>query len=172
MVRGTLYATGRIVLFVPKGSPVQADPQFTDLRKALGDGRLVRFAIANPERAPYGRAAMEALKSARLWASIEPKLVPGENVSQTAQFAVTGSTQGGIVAYSLALAPAFGNARSSVLLPDSQHAPLRQRMVLMKNAGPTARAGPQPVTAGGVHRPKKWKTNPAEASVKMIAVAA
>ena len=138
--RGALYATGRIVLFTPKGSPVSADADFADLGRALADGRLVKFAIANPEHAPYGRAAVEALKSARLWPAIEPKLVLGENVSQAAQFALSGSAQGGIFALSLALAPGVREAGSFVPIAESMHRPLRQRMVLTRNAGATARA--------------------------------
>ena len=137
--RGVQYAIGRIVLFVPKGSPVQADAQFADLRRSIADGRLVKFAIANPQHAPYGRAAMEALKSVGLWSAIEPRLVQGENVSQAAQFAVSGSTQGGIFALSLAQAPLFSAAGSHVLIPDSLHRPLLQRMVLTRAAGAAAR---------------------------------
>ena len=59
--RGALYAEGRIVLFVPKGSSLKADAQFSDLRAALAEGRIQKFAIANPEHAPYGRAAEQAL---------------------------------------------------------------------------------------------------------------
>ncbi|MDP1533966.1 MAG: molybdate ABC transporter substrate-binding protein, partial [Rubrivivax sp.] len=92
--RGALYAIGRIVLFAPTGSPLGVDADFSDLRRALADGRLKKFAIANPEHAPYGRAAMQALQSAGLWQAIEPRLVLGENVSQAAQFAASGSTQG------------------------------------------------------------------------------
>lgn len=137
--RGSLYATGRIVLFVPTGSPINADAEFADLRRSLADGRLKKFAIANPEHAPYGRAAMQALQRVGLWTAIEPKLVLGENVSQTAQFTVSGSTEGGIFALSLALAPSFGNAGKYVLVPDNLHQPLRQRMVLTKKAGDTVR---------------------------------
>jgi len=138
--RGALYATGRIVLFTPRGSPVRPDAGLADLRQALADGRLVRLAIANPEHAPYGRAAMEALKSAGLWPAVEPKLVLGENVSQAAQFAASGSTQAGIFALSLALAPNFRDAGSYVPIPEALHRPLRQRMVLLSKAGATARA--------------------------------
>ena len=138
--RGALYAVGRIVLFAPKNSALQVDDQLADLRRALADGRLKKFAIANPEHAPYGRAAMEALKRANLWADIEPKLVLGENVSQAAQFALSGSTEGGIFAYSQALAPAIASAGNFVLIAESMHSPLRQRMVLTKKAGDTARA--------------------------------
>ena len=138
--RGALYAEGRIVLFAPKGWALKPDTSFKDLRAALADGRIQRFAIANPEHAPYGRAAEQALKGQGLWDAIQPKLVLGENVSQAAQFATSGSTQGGIFAYSLALAPTVGALGNFVLIPAEWHAPLRQRMVLMKQAGEPARA--------------------------------
>jgi len=137
--RGLQYATGRIVLFVPEGSPVKADAQFADLRQALADGRLKKFAIANPVHAPYGRAAMQALHRTGLWETIKPKLVLGENVSQAAQFTVSGSAQGGIFALSLAKAPAFAKAGTYALVPESLHQPLKQRMVLTNKAGDTAR---------------------------------
>lgn len=138
--RGVLYAEGRIVLFAPKGSAVKVDAGFADLRAALADGRLQKFAIANPEHAPYGRAAQQALKHADLWDAIQPKLVLGENVAQTAQFASSGSTQGGIFAYSLALSPAIAALGDYVLVPAEWHDPLKQRMVLMKDAGDGAKA--------------------------------
>ena len=137
--RGTLYGTGRIVLFSPNGSPVVPDEQFADLRRAIADGRLRRFAIANPEHAPYGRAAMQALQKTGLWSELQPRLVLGENVSQAAQFTTSGSAQAGTFAYSLALAPAFQNAGKYVLVPQALHDPLRQRMVLTRRASTQAR---------------------------------
>lgn len=136
---GALYAIGRIVLFTPKASTIRADEQMKDLAAALKDGRLKRFAIANPDHAPYGRAAQEALTTAGLWTAIKPRLVLGENVSQAAQFAASGSTQGGIFALSLALSPTFKDAGNYVTLPDHLYRPLRQRMVLLKRATPPAR---------------------------------
>ena len=138
--RGTLYAQGRIVLFAPKGSPLEPDPAFDGLRAALKDGRIQRFAIANPEHAPYGRAAEQALQGQGLWDAVRPRLVLGENVSQAAQFAMSGATQGGIFAYSLALAPGVSSLGRYALVPADWHAPLRQRMVLTKNAGAVAKA--------------------------------
>ncbi len=138
--RGVLYAMGRIVLFAPHGSPLKPDAELKDLKAALADGRIKHFAIADPEHAPYGRAAEQALKSQGLWQAIKPALVMGENVSQAAQFALSGAAQGGIIPYSLSLAPAIGGRGSFALLPQAWHAPLRQRMVLMKNAGETAKA--------------------------------
>lgn len=137
--RGELYAVGRVVILVPHGSPLKADGQLNDLAAALADGRLRKFAIANPEHAPYGKRAVEALKHAGLWEKIKDKLVLGENVSQAAQFATSGGTQGGIIAYSLALAPAVARLGSFALIPDSWHEPLRQRMVILKGADDTTR---------------------------------
>ncbi|MEQ8267554.1 MAG: molybdate ABC transporter substrate-binding protein [Parvibaculum sp.] len=137
---GALYGVGRIVLILPKGSPLAADGSLADLAAALEDGRLKKFAIANPEHAPYGRAAEEALRHAGLWEAIQDRLVHGENVSQAAQFALSGSTQGGIVAWSLALAPEVAARGTYAPIPETAHKPLRQRMVLLKGAGGTARA--------------------------------
>lgn len=136
---GDLYALGRIALLVPHGSPLKADGTLADLRAALAEGRVGKFAIANPEHAPYGRRAKEALRHAGLWEAIEGKLVLGENVSQAAQFATSSGADGGIIAYSLALAPDVAKLGDYALIPDDWHAPLRQRMVLLKGAGETAR---------------------------------
>ena len=137
--RGALYAIGRIAVIAPDGSPLEADGDLNGLRAALADGRIERFAIPNPDHAPYGGRAEEALRHAGLWDAVAPKLVLGENVSQTAQFATSGSTQGGIIAYSLALSPKVSERGAYALIPDSWHQPLRQRMVLLKPAGDTAR---------------------------------
>jgi len=138
--RGRAYAVGRIGIMVPPGSPLKADGEFKDLAAAIKDGRLQKFAIANPEHAPYGARAKEALQHAGLWDAIQSKLVFGENISQTAQFATSGSTQGGVIAQSLALAPAVAKLGSFQLIPEHWHQPLKQRMVLIKGAPPVARA--------------------------------
>ena len=136
--RGTLYAVGRIVVFAPHGSPLRVDENLDGVREALKAGRIIRFAIATPEHAPYGRAAEQALRAKGLWDQIGPRLVLGENISQAMQFATAAGAQGGIVAYSLALAPAVRPLGAFALLPETDHAPLRQRMVLMRSAGSVA----------------------------------
>jgi molybdate transport system substrate-binding protein len=136
--RGELYAIGRIVLFVPNGSPLAADPQLTDVATRLASGKLGRLAIANPEHAPYGRAAQQALRALGLWEQLQPHLLFGENVAQAAQFASSGNADGGLIAYSLALSPPLQGRGSFALLPESLHAPLRQRMVLLERATPAA----------------------------------
>ena len=138
--RGVLYAVGRIVLFAPAGSTLKGDAGAEGLKAALAANRISRFAIANPEHAPYGRAAAEALRTLGLWEALKDKLVLGENVSQAAQFATGGSAQGGIFAYSLALSPGVSRLGRYVLLPAELHRPLRQQMVLVRGAGATARA--------------------------------
>lgn len=137
---GDLYALGRIVVKVPLSSALTADGTLASLRQALDEGRITRFAIANPDHAPYGQRAKEALEHAGLWDAIQPFLVLGENVSQAAQFALSGNAEGGIIALSLALAPQLRNLGTSDLVPEDFHNPLLQRMVLLNGAGPVAEA--------------------------------
>jgi molybdate transport system substrate-binding protein len=137
---GTLYARGHIVVIAPLGSPLKVDGELAGLKAALADGRIKKFAIANPEHAPYGRRAEEALRHIGVWDAINDKLVFGENVAQAAQFATSGAAQGGIIAYSLALSPNVSKLGSYALIPEEWHQPLNQRMVLLKGAGETARS--------------------------------
>jgi len=135
---GAIYAVGRIVIFAPHGSPLKPDGGLDGLAAALADGRITRFAIANPEHAPYGKRAEEVLRKRGLWDKIKPKLVFGENTSQAAQFASSANTEGGIIAYSLAISPRVSAQGTFALIPEEAHSPLRNRMVLLKNAGPVA----------------------------------
>ena len=137
---GDLYAIGRIGLFAPHGSALDPTRGFGGLRDALAAGAVRRFAIANPEHAPYGRAAEEALRHEGLWEAVRPHLVLGENVSQATQYAASGNAQGGIVPLSLSLAPEVARLGRFALLPAEWHEPLRQRMALLRGAGDTARA--------------------------------
>lgn len=138
--RGVLYATGRIVIMVPHGSPLEADPELRHLAAALAEGRIKRFAIADPEHAPHGKRAEEALRHAGLWERIKEHLVLGENVAQAAQLATADGAQGGIIAYSLALSPSISKLGHYALIPEAWHEPLKQRMVLIKGASETAQA--------------------------------
>lgn len=138
--RGELYGIGRIVLFTPPGSPLRAEGGLDALSAALEAGQIRRFAIAHPGHAPYGRAAEQALRATGLWERVQPHLVLGENVAQAAQFAIAGGSQGGIVAYSLVLAPALQGRGSYKLIPEELHEPLRQRMALTRRAGAVAEA--------------------------------
>lgn len=133
--RGQLYAAGHLVLFAPQGSPLAASLTAEGLRAGLADGSVKRLAIANPEHAPYGRAARSWLVTHDLWQAVQPVLVLGENVSQAAQFALAGS-QAGILPLSLVLAPQVGSRGTYAQLAEADHDPLLQRMVLLKNATP------------------------------------
>ena len=135
---GKNYLSGRLAIFVPLGSPLAADGSLEDLRLALADGRLKRFVIANPEHAPYGQRAEQALRRTGLWDAIAPHLVFGENVGQAAQFAVSGNVQGGIVAFALTRVPAVAARGSAGLIPGRWHDPLHHRAVLLTRAGPVA----------------------------------
>jgi molybdate transport system substrate-binding protein len=136
--RGALYAVGRIVLFAPTASRLTGQLTPEGLKAALAAGAIEHFAIANPEHAPYGRAAQQWLQKHGLWESLQSKLILGENASQAAQFATVGGNQGGIIPYSLALSPKLGAAGSYKLLSADDHLPLQQRMVLLKSANATA----------------------------------
>ena len=140
---GVVYAVGRLALFAPRGSPLRVDARLDGLARLVKAGkgapaRAGKFAIANPDVAPYGEAAEAVLQKHGLWDDIRPQLVLGDTIAQAAQFATTGNAIGGLLAYSLVLAPGFAERGTYALIPESDHLPLRQRMVLLKRAGAAA----------------------------------
>ena len=137
---GVVYAIGRVVLFAPTGSPLQVDARLEGLARLMNAGGAPRFAMANPEVAPYGRAAEAVLRRHGLWDRLRPSLVLGDTIAQAAQFATTGNAVGGLVAYSLVKSPELATRGTYALLPASDHPPLRQRMVLLKTAVPATDA--------------------------------
>ena len=124
------YATGKIVLWVPQNSPVGLEKGLA----SLTNSRIRRIAIANPAHAPYGRAAESALKKAGLWEQVSSKLVFGENISQTAQFAYSGNADAAIVALSLVLAPAVKERGRYFVIPQEMYPPLRQAAVIIRKS--------------------------------------
>ena len=124
------YAVGRLVLWAPANSEVSPDAQHWD---ALVDPRVTKIAIANPEHAPYGRAAVAALKSAGIYDRIKSKLVYGENISQAAQFVQSGNAQAGILALSLTLAPSMHGGKSWEI-PRDLYPPIRQGAAILNKA--------------------------------------
>jgi molybdate transport system substrate-binding protein len=135
---GVVYAIGRLVIFAPKGSPLTVDERLDGLGRLMKAGGARRFAIANPDVAPYGRAAEAVLRKRGLWDTLRPQLVLGDSIAQAAQFATTGNAVGGLIAYSLVLSPGFADRGAYAVIPEADHPPLRQRMVLLKRAGSTA----------------------------------
>jgi molybdate transport system substrate-binding protein len=137
---GSLLVRGRLVIAAPKGSPVSVDGNLEGLKAALKAGTVRHISIANPELAPYGRAAREALQHAGLWTDAEKLLVLGENVGQAAQFITTGAAEAGLVAQSVTVAPEFAAAATTAVVPEGWFKPIEQGMVLLKGAGDVARA--------------------------------
>jgi molybdate transport system substrate-binding protein len=131
-VPGTLveYASGRIVLWTRNDTKL-------DLARGLAilaEPRVRRIAIANPEHAPYGRAAVAALRHEQLHDRVRGKFVLGENISQAAQFAQSGNADAGLIALSLALAPAMRASGHYVEIPASYHPPIDQAAVVLRSS--------------------------------------
>ena len=125
------YAMGRIVIWMPQG--VKVDPNAEGMN-ALLDAVIQKIAIANPAHAPYGRAAVAAMKKAGIYEKVEPKLVYGENISQAAQFAQSGNAQAGIIALSLAISPAMKDSGKMWMIPAELHPPIEQAAVVVKSS--------------------------------------
>jgi molybdate transport system substrate-binding protein len=126
-----LYAVGRIVVWVRNESPIDVTAHGLD---AVTDASVEKVSIANPEHAPYGRAAVAALRHAGLYDQVERKLVLGENVSQATQFIESGAAQIGIIAYSLALAPTIASEGRYSLIPEEFHPSIEQGVVVLDRA--------------------------------------
>jgi molybdate transport system substrate-binding protein len=136
---GTLYpyAVGRIVIWMPPESKVDVSKLGWN---ALLDAGVQKIAIANPEHAPYGRAAVAAMQKAGIYEQVKAKLVYGENISQAAQFVQSGNAQAGIVAMSLAVSPGMKDGKSWEV-PADMHPAIEQGAIVLKNAKNKAAAG-------------------------------
>jgi len=126
----TTYAIGRLALW-------SLDQRFdlTHGLRVLTDPRLQRVAIANPDIAPYGRAARSALQAHGVWDAVKGKLVIGENIAQTAQFIQTGNAQVGVVSYSTVMSPRVKGIGSHYLIPEAGIAPIEQGAVVTRHGG-------------------------------------
>jgi molybdate transport system substrate-binding protein len=134
---GQRYATGRLAVLVPKDSPLPLEGGLKAVVQALH--RQDKLAIANPELAPYGWAAQEALNHEGVWALAQSRLVKGENIAQATQFVVTGAAAAGITALSLVMAPEVVQRTRFKVISAGLHAPLHQKLVLLKGANPETR---------------------------------
>jgi molybdate transport system substrate-binding protein len=124
------YARGEIVIWVPNASKL-------DLSKGLSvllDPGIGKIAIANPIHAPYGAAAVSALEHEKIYDQVKSKFVMGENISQTAQFVQSGNADIGIVALSLAMAPAMKSSGRYVVVPPEDYPPLIQAAAIVKSS--------------------------------------
>ena len=122
-----VYAVGRIVVWVPASSPL-------DPATALRAASVRHVAIANPQHAPYGRAAEAALRSMGVYDSVVGKLVLGENVAQTLEFVQSGAADVGIVALSLALAPPVRGQGRYWEVPAEAYPKIEQGGLILKDS--------------------------------------
>jgi len=123
-----LYAVGHLVVWVPNGSSLDLNKLGM---KAVADPSVKKIAIANPKHAPYGRAAEAALKKFGVYDEVKDRLVLGENIAQAAQFVESGSADVGIIALSLALAPAMKDRGRYWLVPLDAYPRLEQGGVIL-----------------------------------------
>ena len=134
----TQYAIGRLAFWTTKPD--------VDVTKGLailaGPEPVKKLAVANPDHAPYGRAAKEALQHENLWDAVQSRVVLGENIAQTAQFVETGSADAGVVALSLVLSPRLAKVGKWQEIPAEDYNRLEQGAVLTKQGAghPLARA--------------------------------
>ncbi|SHL08385.1 molybdate ABC transporter substrate-binding protein [Rhodothermus profundi] len=130
------YALGQLVVWVPEDSPLTLASW-----EELAGPQVHRLALANPRHAPYGRAAVAALKALGLYARVRDRLVFGENVAQAAQFVASGAADAGLIALSLARAPEMQERGRYRPLPPETYPPIEQGAVVLQRAA---------------HRPEVW----------------
>jgi molybdate transport system substrate-binding protein len=123
-----LYGIGKLILWVRNDSHLDVSQGLDALR----DPSVKKIAIANPLHAPYGRAAEEALRKAGLYDAVKDRLVLGENISQTAEFAETGNADAGLIALSLVLSPALKDKGRYLQIPDNLYSPIQQGAVVLR----------------------------------------
>jgi len=124
------YAKGEIVLWVPTGSKINVKSGLS----VLLEPTVQKIAIANPQHAPYGQAAVAALQTEGIYNKVKDKFVLGENISQTATFVLSGSADTGIVAMSLALSPNMKGKGLYFEIPASDYPPIAQACVILRSS--------------------------------------
>jgi molybdate transport system substrate-binding protein len=125
-----VYANGSIVLWMPPNAACNPKEEGW---KCLQQSSVKKIAIANPEHAPYGRAAVAALQKAGLYDDVKAKLVFGENISQAAQFVESGNAQAGILAHSLTRSPTLSGGKQWEI-PGELYPPIEQTVIVLKAA--------------------------------------
>ena len=121
------YASGKIVIWVPNGSKLDLSSGL----QALLDPSIKKIAVANPQHAPYGQAAVAAMQKENVYEKVKNKLVLGENISEATSFVVSGAADVGIVALSLALSPNMKDKGRYVEVPSADYPPIEQACVIL-----------------------------------------
>lgn len=124
------YAQGKIVIWAPAASSIDISSGL----QALLNASVKKVAVANPQHAPYGQAAVAAMQSEGVYDKVKDKFVLGENISQTAAFAMSGSADVGIVALSLALSPNMKDKGRYVEIPAGDYPPIKQACVILRSS--------------------------------------
>jgi molybdate transport system substrate-binding protein len=128
---GKVYAIGRLALIAHKSRKIKLSLNPVELKKIIEDTN--KIAIAKPDTAPYGKAAIDFLYALGLYESAKNKIVFGENISSATMFVTSGSAGIGLTAYSLAKSKEVAQITDHLLIPENFHEPIKQRMVLLKN---------------------------------------
>ena len=124
------YARGKIVIWVPNDSKLDLSSGI----QVLLNPSIQKIAVANPQHAPYGQAAVAAMQKGNVYDKVKDKLVLGENISQTASFVVSGSADVGIVALSLALSPSMKDKGRYAEVPADEYPPIEQACVILSSS--------------------------------------
>jgi len=124
------YARGKIVIWVPKDSKLDVSSGL----QVLLNPSIKKIAVANPQHAPYGQAAVAAMQKEHIYDKVQDKLVLGENISQTASFVVSGSADVGIVALSLAMSPNMKDRGRYAEIPSDEYPPIEQACVILRSS--------------------------------------
>ena len=135
---GQRYAIGRLALISLQTHPLAKSASPEAALRALAPAD--KLALANPQLAPYGLAAQQALQKIGVWSGLQKQVVLGENIGQATQYVLTGAAPLGFTAFALTLAPETAGQFKVWPVPPDWHAPLNQRMVLLKGASPQAQA--------------------------------
>jgi molybdate transport system substrate-binding protein len=131
------YAVGRLVLWVPSSSPLDVEHRGMNI---LLDPSVKKISLANPQHAPYGRAAVAALRHSGVYEKVSDRFVFGENVSQAAQFVESGNAQAGFVALSHAMAPGMRDKGRYWIIPSDTYPVLQQAVVILSHSSKKAEA--------------------------------
>jgi molybdate transport system substrate-binding protein len=124
------YAIGKIVVWAPNDSKLD----LTSGLKVLLDPSVRKIAIANPQHAPYGKAAVAAMRKENIYEQVKEKFVLGEDISQAASFVASGSADAGVVALSLAVSPNMKDRGRYVEVPDGEYPPIQQACVILRSS--------------------------------------
>ena len=138
LIRSGEFARGRIGFFIPNGSRLSAKTNLEDIVNAIEFDDYKRMVYANPEYAPYGAAAVQALHKAGVWNIDKAKLLMGENAAQALRFSLAGGVDIAIIPSSYAVLPKVKDQGRFIMIPEQWHKPIKQYLALLSDSNPSA----------------------------------